>query len=271
LVLRRFVVLSLAAVVAAGVPALAQQWPDPAGPGAQQWPDDPPKAQPKAKPKPTPRKKAAPDDVEELTPGQIQRAQEPDPPPGSKGQPKSASSGPAARAVTCNGPFAPDSSHIRLAQVFGPNNVIFSEVNGPDGSKLPASILFPKDPKRRLEVLWNNEATRSATQLVVINGQSNWSAPRGLKLGLQLAALEKINGKPFKLTGFAQDGSTVAGWEGGTLAKLAGGCKVGLRLMADQRAPDDARSKVAAANELMSNDAGVRAVRATVAEILIGY
>ncbi len=63
----------------------------------------------------------------------------------------------------------------------------------------------------------------------------------------------------------------MAGWEGGALSKLAGGCKVGLRLVADRRAPDDARSKVAAAKELMSNDAGVRAVRATVAEILIGY
>ena len=173
--------------------------------------------------------------------------------------------------MTCSGAFAPDSSHIRLAQVFGPDNVIFSEVDGPDSSKLPASILFPKDPRRRLEVLWNNQGTRSATQLVVINGQSNWSAPRGLRLGLQVAALEKINGKPFKLTAFAQDGSTVAGWEGGTLAKIAGGCQVGLRLTADRRAPEDARSKLAAAKELMSNDAGVRAVRATVAEILIGY
>jgi hypothetical protein len=267
-----FVVLSLAAAAVVCVPALAQQWPDPPGPGAQQWPDAP-KAQPKAKPKATPRR-PPPDDVEELTPGQIERAQEPDPPPGkSKAQPKTAapSSGPPPRTVACSGAFARDSSHIRLAQVFGSNNVVFDEVDGPDSSRLPASILFPKDPARRLEVLWNNQTSRSGTQLVVINGRSNWSAPRGLKLGLQLAALEKINGKAFKLTGFAQDGSTVAGWEGGAMAKLAGGCKVGLRVVADRRAPQDALSKVAAAKELMSNDAGVRALRATVAEILIGY
>jgi len=266
------VVLSLAVAVAVGLPALAQQWPDSPGPSAQQWPDAP-KAQPKTRPKAPPRR-PAPDDVEELTPGQIERAQEPDPPPSkSKAQPKTAtsSSGPPARTVACSGAFARDSSHIRLAQVFGPNNVIFDAVDGPDSSKLPASILFPKDPARRLEVLWTNESSRSGTQLIVINGRSNWSGPRGLKLGLQLTALEKINGKPFKLTGFGQDGSTVAGWEGGALSKLAGGCQVGLRLVADRRAPDDARSKVAAAKELMSNDAGLRAVRATVAEILIGY
>ncbi len=267
----RVFVLLLAAVVAAGVPALAQQWPDPPGPSAQQWPD-PPKAQQRAKPKAAPRREP-PDDVEELTPGQIQRAQEPDPPPGRpKAEPKNGtSSGSPARAVACSGAFARDSSHIRLAQVFGPNNVVFDEVDGPDATKLPASILFPKDPRRRLEVLWNNEASRSGTQLIVINGQSGWTAPRGLKLGLQLAALEKINGKPFKLTGFADDGSSVAGWEGGTLAKLPGGCKIGLRLVADRRAPEDARSKLAAAKELTSSDADVRAVRVTVAEILIGY
>jgi hypothetical protein len=242
---------------------------------AQQWPDAPP-AQPKAKAK---AKQPPRDDVEELTPSQIQRAQEAEPRPGSpkdKDLPQAVKrpgkgGGAQPRQIDCRGAFARDSSHIRLAQVFGPNNVIFDAVDGPDSSKLPASILFPKDPARRLEVLWTNESSRSGTQLIVINGRSNWSGPRGLKLGLQLTALEKINGKPFKLTGFGQDGSTVAGWEGGALSKLAGGCQVGLRLVADRRAPDDARGKVAAAKELMSNDAGLRAVRATVAEILIGY
>jgi hypothetical protein len=265
---------SLAAAVAVVASASAQQWPD--TPGAKQWPEaPPPQAQPKAKPKPTPRRAAPRDDVEELTPGQIERAQERDPPPGTpksapKGPPKTAAA-PPARSLNCSGAFARDSSHIRLVQVFGPGNVIYDQVDGPDGSKLPASILFPKDPRRRVEVLWDNEQSRSGTQLVVINGQSGWTAPRGLKLGLALAALEKINGKPFKLSAFGADGSSVAGWEGGTLSALPGGCKIGLRLVADQRAPEEARSKVAAAQEQMSSDAGVRAVRATVAEIFIGY
>jgi hypothetical protein len=270
----RLALFSVAAAVVAAGAALAQ--PGPASTDAidRRWPDPPPpQAQPTAKPAPAQRP-AQRDDVEELTPGQIQRAQEPDPRPGAKSAPRAkpkTAKAPAARAVACNGAFARDSSHIRLAQVFGPTNVIFGEVDGPESSKLPASILFPKDPKRRLEVLWNNEQSRSGTQLVVINGKSLWTAPRGLKLGLQLPALEKINRKPFKLSAFSQDGSSVAGWEGGALASLPGGCKVGIRLVADERAPEDARSKLAGAGELMSSDAGVRAVRATVAEIFIGY
>ena len=63
----------------------------------------------------------------------------------------------------------------------------------------------------------------------------------------------------------------VADWQEGALLNLQGGCKIGMRFVADPRAPQDARSQLAGAKELLSSDAGVRAVRPTVAEILIGY
>ncbi len=155
--------------------------------------------------------------------------------------------------------------------MYKPQNVVFTEVDGPDGTKLMASVLFPKEPKRRLEVLWQNEAARMGTALIVINGQSTWTAPKGLKLGLQLAAIEKLNSKPFKLKGFDKDGSTVTDWQGGALEQLPGGCKVGVRLMPDAKTPQEARSEVSGSNEFVSSDAKVRAVRATIAEIILGY
>ena len=88
-------------------------------------------------------------------------------------------------------------------------------------------------------MLWNNEAARSDTQIIAINGRSQWVAPKGLKLGLPIAAIEKANGRPFKLSKFGADGgASVLGWEGGALSTLPGGCKVGMRLVADQKAPD---------------------------------
>jgi hypothetical protein len=134
-----------------------------------------------------------------------------------------------------------------------------------------ASVLFPKDPQRRLEMLWNNDSSRSGMQVIVITGKSNWTAPRGVKLGTQIAAVEKLNGKPFTLGAFGADGSTAADWQGGALLSLQGGCKIGMRFVADPKAPQDARSQLASAKELQSSDASVRAVRPTVAEILIGY
>jgi hypothetical protein len=265
----RLIVLAL--VTALAVPATAQQWPDPPQPRGQQWPDPPaqPRPKQKAKAKPAPR-----DDVEELTPGQIRRAQELSQPGSPDTMPKAVKRKQTTarpRQVECRGAFARDSSHIRLAQVFGTDNVAYTEVDGPDNSKLMASVLFPRDPQRRLEVLWNNDSSRSGTQVIAINGKSGWTGPRGVKLGISLAAVEKLNGKPFTLTGFGADGSTAADWQGGAMLSLPGGCKIGMRFVADARAPAQARQQVSAAKELPSNDPNVRAVRATVAEILIGY
>jgi hypothetical protein len=178
----------------------------------------------------------------------------------------------AANMIACSGVFAKDSGHLKLALKYDSRNVTFGPVDGSDGSKINASILFPNDPKRRLEVVWTNEAARSDTSVIAINGKSQWIAPKGLKLGLSIAALEKLNGRPFKLTGFVKDGSaSVVGWEGGALASLPGGCKVGVRLFADAKAPETARNAVSGDKEFLSNDAGMRAVKATIGEILIGY
>ena len=254
---RRLILWALALAIA--VPAAAQQWPDPPPPA---------QSKPKAKAKQPPR-----DDVEELTPSQIRRAQEGDPRPG-KDMPqavKRPSRNVQARQVDCRGAFARDSSHIRLAQIFGPDNVVFTDVEGPENTKIPASVVFPKDPARRLELLWNNQTSRSGTQVIAINGKSAWSAPRGVKLGAQLAAVEKANGKPFKLTPFGADGSSAADWQEGQMLKLQGGCKMGIRFVADPRTPQEALAQFKGQKELLSSDAEVRALRPTVAEILIGY
>ncbi len=178
---------------------------------------------------------------------------------------------PVARSVNCTGTFARTSNHLKLAQAFDSKNVTFGEVAGPEGSVLNASIVFAKDPKRRLEVLWQNEAARTDTSLIVITGQSQWHAPKGLRLGLGLAALEKINGKPFKLSGFDRaNGSAAVDWQGGALASLPGGCKVGIRFNPDPKAPAEAVS-AAAGPEFQSNDAAMRAARPVVSEIILGY
>jgi hypothetical protein len=91
-----------------------------------------------------------------------------------------------------------------------------------------------------------------------------------VRLGLPIAAIEKLNGKPFQLAGFDQDNPGAAlDWQGGALEKIPGGCKVSVRLVPDSKASDDARK--AAAGTLMSDDASVRALNPKVAEIIIGY
>jgi hypothetical protein len=177
-----------------------------------------------------------------------------------------------ARVVACSGAFSKDSSHLKLAMTFDTRNVTFTDVDSSTGSKVPASVLFSTDPKRRLEVWWANAAARNQTYLIVINGKSTWSAPGGMKLGLTLAQLEKLNHKPFKVKGFDKDGTAaVSDWDGGLLGTLAGGCKSGLSLRADPKAAPDAVSALAADKEYSSADPAMRGVKPTVSEILIGY
>jgi hypothetical protein len=173
-----------------------------------------------------------------------------------------------ANAVTCGGTFVKDTTHLKLAIKYDSRNIVFGDVDGPDGTKIKATILYPNESKRRLEVIWNNDAARTDLSMVVINGQSQWSAPKGVKLGTPLAALEKINGRPFKLSGFDPDGSaSVLGWEGGALTSLPGGCKVGARIATDGKSA----ATVPPGKQLLSNDANLKAIKASVVEILVGY
>jgi hypothetical protein len=263
---------ALAAGLVMALAAQAQQFPPPVdGPAAAQPapPEAPPAKGKKKAAKPAPE---APPPVVNLPvdpDGQPPPAETP--PPASGAPPARAKQSAPSHAVACSGAFAKNSSHLRLAQIFGVQNITFTEVDGAQNSKIPATVLYPKDPKRHLEVLWSNEVSRSDTRLVVINGQSTWTGPKGLRLGLPIAALEKLNGKPFPIAGFDQDNAGQAlDWQGGALEKLPGGCKLGLRLAPDAKASADAKS-AAAGNSLMSNEAVVRAVNPKVAEILIGY
>jgi len=174
--------------------------------------------------------------------------------------------------VGCNGVFGRDSSHAKLAMAYQSRNVAFTQVDAASGAKVMASVLFAKDPKRRLEVWWSKPATRTDTHLIVINGQSDWIAPGELHLGLTLAELEQLNGKPFKLLGFNKDGvATLSDWNGGQLAALPGGCKIGLSLRADPKASAAALAGAAADRAFSSGDSALRAVNPTVSEILVAY
>jgi hypothetical protein len=274
---------ALVAGLAAAVPLTvqAQNFPPPID-------EPPPQVAPPPAPAPAPKqakkKKPAPPPAAKTEPAPVVNLPvEPDgqPPPAeaappAAAHPRSAAPGapsPAAasHAVACAGAFAKNSSHLKLAQVFGPLNLTFTEVDGPQNSKIMASVLYPKDPKRHLEVWWTNEAARSDTSLIVINGQSTWTGPKGLHLGLPIAAIEKLNGKPFQIAGFDQDNAGSAlDWQGGALDKIPGGCKVSVRVVPDPKASEDAR-KAAAGKTLMSNDAAVREVQPKVVEIIVGY
>jgi len=270
---------ALAVAIIAALPsaALAQFPPPPGAPGApppassqavqDRWPE-PPKSSPQTGRAPAPAAQAAP----KRAPAQARTApdgEETLDTPAKKPAPAPAASG---NVIACSGVFAKDSTHMKLAIKYDSRNMTFGQVDGPEGTKIPGTILFPNDPRRRLEVLWANNVGRTDTSIIAINGKSQWIAPKGMKLGLPLAALEKANGRPFKLSSFGSDGTAgVAGWEGGALGSIPGDCKIGIRLAADPKATGAARNAAAVDKDFLSNDESVRALKPTVVEILVGY
>jgi hypothetical protein len=172
--------------------------------------------------------------------------------------------------VACSESFGKDSSNLKLAMSFGFRNVTATNVEA-NGTKVAASVIFPDDPQQRLEVWWKN-APSSGTYLIVIAGQSDWTAPGGLHLGLTLPELEKLNHKSFKLKGFDKNGiAATSDWGGGELASLAGGCKAGLSLRADPKVSGKIIDALSPNKEYASSNPQMRAAKPTVSEILIGY
>ncbi len=169
--------------------------------------------------------------------------------------------------IECSGPFAKDSGMLALAVAYNSRNMIFTHETV-QGAQVGVTVLFPNDPRRRLEVWWRN-ANRTGTYLIDIADKSIWTGPKGLRLGLTIEQLEKLNKKPFKIKGFDQSGvASVADWDGGELASLPGGCNVGLSLHASTQT---AGSELPNKDEYSSGDSAMRALRPTVTEILIGY
>lgn len=169
--------------------------------------------------------------------------------------------------VECSGPFAKDSGMLALAVAYDSRNMIFTQETV-QGTQVGVTVLFPKDPRRRLEVWWRNP-NRTGTYLIDIANKSIWTAPKGLRLALTVEQLEKLNHKPFKLKGFdGNDVAQVSDWGGGELASLPGGCKAGVSLHANAKTAAD---ELPAKDEYSSDDPALRALKPTVSEILIGY
>jgi hypothetical protein len=244
-------------------------WPDP--PTVQRQAPPPPAAQQQTPPaarqparqpaRTSPARPAAP-------------AQEPEDDDRSARGPAAARAKPSAAAaqnIRCDGPFAKDTSHAKLAQTFGAKNVVFQPVDGPEGSKLNATVVFPNDRKRRLEVLWHDESARQRPSSIVVGADSGWRA-RGFRIGDPLTLVEKTNGKPFMLAGFAGEyGGVARDWRGGALDKLSGDCRLGMRFVLDPKAAPAARGKVESDGDLTSDNADVRAANPLIAELIIGY
>lgn len=182
----------------------------------------------------------------------------------------------APNLLACNGPFARDADEAALIKTFGAANVQRARIEIGEGEKADGAILFPKDSKRRLELIWRDGKKRRQPGTIYVREGSAWAVtgPAGerLAIGSALAAVEAANGKPFSILGFDWDYSgTAADWQGGKLARAFGGCKLTIRFGYPKGTDAKALDRLSGDKEFSSANPDMRLIKPTAYEILLSW
>jgi len=111
-----------------------------------------------------------------------------------------------------------------LVLAYGADNVVDQDLDVGEGEVEPGTLLFPSDPERSIEILWNDIQTKPEPSRLTIRGnKSRWKSLHDISLGTTLKQLERLNGRPFHMSGYGWDYSgTVLSWDKGTLTRDLG-------------------------------------------------
>lgn len=110
-----------------------------------------------------------------------------------------------------------------------------------EGQFAPGTVVHPSDSLRALEIVWQDTARTRPWRVQVSGDSTRWVIGPGITLGTRLTELQRLNERPFSLTGFGWDYSgTIMGWGEGALeqALLGGNGRVILRLHPDSSAAE---------------------------------
>lgn len=141
-------------------------------------------------------------------------------------------------AFSCTGVFGPDSSEALLIKTYGADNVVTGQVPGAEGMDMLATTVFPNDPDKTMVFGWMNEETREGLGFVDL--PPSIEGPHGVHVGMSVADVLAINGKPFSIGGFWWDYGGYAQIEQGTLANADDAtCFVSLRFSPADEYPQD--------------------------------
>jgi hypothetical protein len=123
------------------------------------------------------------------------------------------------------GPVTPTTTRAELDTLFGKENVREQNLDiseGPD----TATVVFPDDASAALAITWDRE--RAANVYVCFGtktGPCRWKTASGIRIGLPIRELQRLNGKTFQVSGYGFDGQgAVTSWRQGALEEPPGSC-----------------------------------------------
>lgn len=137
---------------------------------------------------------------------------------------------PKPPVLACDGPFGKDTTHAKLVSEFGAKNVVFKDVEVASNVLTKASVIFDEDPTRRVVVYWKDNKTRTKPAAVLVEAPSTWTGPGGVRNGLTLKDMVKLNGDDFRVMGFGGIGGGEISDLKGAFADVPGGCTLKIKL-----------------------------------------
>jgi hypothetical protein len=168
-------------------------------------------------------------------------------------------------------PFDGNTSHARLVKHFGANNVTVEDVDR-DEEKVNVTVLFAKDPTRRLEIEWLDKGNRHCpTNIQVFGDKNRWIAPYGVRIGMSIQDVQKRNGKPFKIYGFAFDLAGAAHFGESKLGRLPGRCSLSARFAIEGGQPPEHLKHFIGEVEIDSNDKDLLTLKPKIWMYTISY
>lgn len=142
-----------------------------------------------------------------------------------------------ANALTCNWPVGPNDSAQALLRRFG-SQARMEDIGVGEGETERGVVIYPRDPRRRLYVLfWNSD--RKRPQSVRFYADNAPWVVAGIRIGDRLASLRERNGRPIRFQQFGADyGGTLHSFEGGHFAGALGNCEPSITFSAEGELAD---------------------------------
>jgi|SRR5580700_429110 hypothetical protein len=123
------------------------------------------------------------------------------------------------------GPITAATTRADLDTLFGKENV---RDGGFENSDLPeaATVVLGNDTSAALAITWDKEhASNIHICFGTQTGPCRWRTASGIRIGLPLAELQKLNEKSFQVAGFGSEGEgTVVSWRHGMLEEDPSAC-----------------------------------------------
>jgi hypothetical protein len=115
------------------------------------------------------------------------------------------------------GLIKPGMSVTDIERAYGKENLKLQKIPGAEGEEIDGAKLFA-GTDRELEIVWDPDNDKKQVVFDIRVMGKDWKFENGLKSGMTVEEVEKINGKPFKVAGFEWDYGGYANFAGGKLA-----------------------------------------------------